>query len=112
VKRLKNSDEILTETTLAKMKQVGDKFKGKSYDLYFEWTDEKIYCSELVWKIYNEGANVKIGDLEKLSEFNLSHKIVKQKIRERYGENIPMDEKVISPAKMFHSDKLKTVLRN
>ena len=112
IKRLKNSDEILTQTTLTKMKQVGEKFKGKNYDLYFEWTDDRIYCSELVWKIYKEGANIEIGELERLSDFDLNNKIVKQKIKERYGNNIPMDEKVISPAEMFNSDKLKIVLKN
>jgi uncharacterized protein YycO len=112
IKRLKNSDKILTQTTLTKMKQVGEKFKGKNYDLYFEWTDDKIYCSELVWKIYKEGANTEIGELERLSAFDLENKIVKQKMKERYGDNIPMDEKVISPAEMFNSDKLKIVLKN
>lgn len=112
IKRLKNSDEILTQTTLTKMKDVGDKFKGKNYDLYFEWTDDKIYCSELVWKIYKEGANIEIGDLEELSDFDLSNKIVQEKMKERYGNNVPMDEKVISPAEMFNSDKLKIVLKN
>ncbi len=112
IKRLKNSDDILTQSTLTKMKQVGEKFKGKNYDLYFEWTDERIYCSELVWKIYKEGANIEIGKLEKLSEFDLRHKLVQQKMKERYGDNIPMDEKVISPAEMFNSDKLKIVLKN
>ena len=34
---------------------------------------------------------------------------MKQKMKERYGDNIPMDEKVISPATMFNSDKLITV---
>ncbi len=112
IKRLKNSDEILTQVTLAKMKQVGEKFKGKNYDLYFEWTDEKIYCSELVWKIYKEGANVEIGELETLSVFNLDNNIVQEKIKERYGAAIPMDEKVISPVEMFNSNKLKIVLKN
>ncbi len=112
IKRLKNSDEILTQTTLTKMKQVGEKFKGKKYDLYFEWSDDKIYCSELVWKIYKDGAGVEIGELEKLSDFDLTNKVVKQKMKERYGENIPFDEKVISPAAMFNSDKLKIALKN
>jgi len=112
IKRLKNSDKILTQTTLTKMKQVGEKFKGKNYDLYFEWTDDKIYCSELVWKIYKEGANIEIGELEKLSDFDLKNKIVQQKMKERYGDNVPMDEKVISPAEMFNSDKLKIVFKN
>ncbi|TLX74564.1 YiiX family permuted papain-like enzyme [Labilibacter sediminis] len=112
IKRLKNSDEVLTPETLNRMKQVGEKFQGRNYDLYFEWSDEKIYCSELVWKIYKEGANIEIGELEKLSDFNLKKKVVQQKLKERYGDKIPMDEKVISPAEMFDSDKLKIVFKN
>ena len=111
IKRLVNSNKILTQAILTKMKQVGEKYKGKNYDLYFEWSDDKIYCSELVWKIYKEGAGIEIGELEKLSDFDLKNKIVQQKMKERYGENIPMDEKVISPAEMFNSDKLKIVLK-
>ncbi|MCB0515032.1 MAG: YiiX family permuted papain-like enzyme [Bacteroidetes bacterium] len=110
VKRLKNAEEVLTKETLAKMKQVGNKFIGKHYDLYFEWSDDRIYCSELVWKIYKEGANVEIGELQKMSDFDISSKLVKEKMKERYGDNIPMNEKVISPAQMFKSDELSTVL--
>ena len=109
IKRLENSGEILTQKTLTKMKQVGEKFKGKNYDLYFEWSDDKIYCSELVWKTYKEGANIEIGKLEELSDFDLTNKVVQQKMKERYGDNIPMDEKVISPAEMFDSNKLITI---
>lgn len=106
IKRLINAEELLTDSILAKMKQVGEQFKGKAYDVYFEWTDNKIYCSELVWKIYKEAVNIEIGELEQLSDFDLSHNIVKAKMKERYGDNIPMHEKVISPAAMFKSNKL------
>jgi uncharacterized protein YycO len=106
IKRIKNSEIILTNRVINEMKIYGEKFKGKSYDLYFEWSDDKIYCSELVWKIYKEVANIEIGKLELLSDFDLSNEIVRNKMKERYGENIPMNEKVISPAEMFDSDKL------
>jgi hypothetical protein len=112
IKRLENADQVLTSSTLTQMKQFGEQFKGKPYDIYFEWSDDKIYCSELVWKIYKEGANIEIGQLEQLSDFDLTNDIVKAKMKERYGENIPMDEKVISPASMFNSDKLITVKSN
>ncbi|MBL4670034.1 MAG: hypothetical protein JKY30_12330 [Flavobacteriales bacterium] len=112
IKRLKDSDKILTKTTLTKMQLVGEKYKDKNYDLYFKWSDDKIYCSELVWKIYNEGAGIEIGELEQLSDFNLKSEVVQQKMKERYGDNIPMDEKVISPSKIFNSEKLKIVLKN
>jgi len=112
VKRLKNADEILTPETLTKMKQIGEKFKGKPYDIYFEWTDDKIYCSELVWKIYKEATNIEIGKLEQLSDFDLTNEIVQTKMKERFGDNIPLNEKVISPSAMFDSEKLETIKKN
>lgn len=112
VKRLKNSENLLTPETLKKMKQIGESYTGKDYDVYFEWSDTRIYCSELVWKIYMEAVGIEIGELEKLGDFNLTDKAVKQKLTERYGENIPEDELVISPASMFDSDNLETVFEN
>jgi hypothetical protein len=109
IKRLENADKVLTSSTLTKMKQIGEQFKGKPYDIYFEWSNDKIYCSELVWKIYKGATGIEIGKLEQLSDFDLTNDIVKTKMKERYGDNIPMDEKVISPAAMFNSDKLITV---
>jgi uncharacterized protein YycO len=110
VKRLKNSNEILTKENIKKMKGFGSKFQGKDYDIYFEWSDDKIYCSELVWKIYKETLNIEIGELQVLREFDLSSDIVKNKMKERYGDKIPLDEKVISPSAMFDSDKLITIV--
>ena len=92
------------------MGSFGESFKGKPYDIYFEWSDDRIYCSELVWKIYHECAGVDIGELEKLSSFNLDEPAVKQKLKERYGNDIPMDEQVISPASIFESDLLMIVV--
>ena len=111
IKRLKNAAVVLTPETLQKMKLVGQKFNGMNYDLYFEWSDERIYCSELVWKIYKEGAGIEIGELQKLSEFDLTSPEVKKKLKERYGNNIPRNEKVISPGAMFDSKLLVEVVR-
>lgn len=110
VKRLKNAEEILTPETVKQMKTVGNEYLNKDYDIYFEWSDEKIYCSELVWKIYKKSTGIEIGELDKLSNFNLSDPIVRQKIEERFGNNLPLNETVISPSAMFDSDKLVTVM--
>lgn len=112
IKRLKNADQILTPSTLTKMKKIGEKFKGKNYDLTFEWSDNKIYCSELIWKIYQRATGLEIGKLEKLSDFDLTNEAVKQKMKERYGDKIPMNEIVISPVSIFDSELLKTVKSN
>ena len=112
VKRLKSADDILSESNLIKMKNAGKLFEGKPYDLYFEWNDNRIYCSELVWKIYKNGIGIEIGDLMKLKDFDLSNTIVKKKLNERYGNEIPLNEVVISPESMFNSELLKTIFMN
>ncbi len=94
---------------MAKMKQTGEQFKGKDYDLTFEWDDDRIYCSELVWKIYKRGAGIEVGKLEKLKDFDLSSPLVQAKLKEHYGNNIPLNETIISPVAVFNSPLLKTV---
>jgi uncharacterized protein YycO len=112
IKRLNNAEQVLTPTTIAKMKQVGEEFRGKNYDLTFEWSDDKIYCSELIWKIYQRATGIEIGKLEKLSDFDLTSDAVKKKMNERYGNKIPLNEIVISPASIFNSELLVTVKSN
>ncbi|HYC59337.1 MAG TPA: YiiX family permuted papain-like enzyme [Thermoanaerobaculia bacterium] len=108
VKRLRDP---LPSATLRRMKTAGARYRGRGYDLYFEWSDERIYCSELVWKIYKEGAGIELGRLQKLREFDLSHPAVRAKMRERYGNRVPANEPVISPSAMFEAKELVEVLR-
>jgi len=110
VKRLKLWKTLLNENNIAEMRAIAEKYSGKSYDIYFEWSDNKIYCSELVWKIYKEAINVEIGSLKSLRSFNLDDPTVKSLMDERYGDKIPYEEKVISPGEMFDSDKLFTII--
>ena len=104
IKRLKNADKVLSPSTIEKIKEVGDQFKGKNYDLTFEWSDDKIYCSELIWKIYQRATGLEIGKLQKLKDFDLSDNAVQTKMKERYGDKIPMDEQQFS----FKKTLLKT----
>ncbi len=110
VKRLKNRDQLLTERTIKKMKEYGKRFMGKKYDPYFGWSDERIYCSELVWKIYKKILGVEIGKLQELGNFDLTHASVKQLMKIRYGSKIPYKEKVISVSSLFNAENLETVI--
>ena len=110
VKRLINAQNILTAENLKKMKSIGNTFKNKNYDIYFDWSDKEMYCSELVWKIYKRALNIEIGELEKLKDFDLTNPEVKKIIKKRYGNNIPLNETVISPVSIFNSENLETVI--
>jgi hypothetical protein len=112
VKRLKHAEQILTADILKKMKMEGEKFIGKNYDFNFNWNDDKIYCSELIWKIYKRATGIEIGKLEKLGDFDLTNNNVKTILEKRYGKNIPINEIVISPASIFNCNLLYTVKEN
>lgn len=110
VKRLRDT-RPLTPAALARMRAAGERYRGRSYDLYFDWSDDRIYCSELVWKICKTALGIEIGRLQKLRDFDLTHPTVRAKMRERYGNRIPSGEPVISPAAMFESKLLVEVMR-
>jgi Permuted papain-like amidase enzyme, YaeF/YiiX, C92 family len=110
VKRLKSAKGVLNAEVIEKMVQAGEEFKGHQYDVYFEWSDERIYCSELIWKIYMKGAGIEICKPEKLRDFDLSAEPVRIKMRERYGKHIPLNETVVSPADIYNSNLLTTII--
>ncbi|AOW11437.1 YiiX family permuted papain-like enzyme [Flavobacterium gilvum] len=110
VTRLKKSSEILNSQILQKMKNYAEGLKNRDYDLYFEWSDDKIYCSELIWKIYKNGAGIELCPLQKLKDFNLSDKRVQAILTERYGTKIPLDESVVAPANLEQSKMVTTII--
>ena len=109
VKRLKEADRLLTGESLSKLRRVAEEFHHKPYDAYFGWSDQRLYCSELVWKIYQRTLGLEIGRPQKLKAFDLTNKEVRRQLRQRYGSKIPYDERVISPGAMFNSRLLATV---
>lgn len=108
VKRLKAADSLLTSAVLHKMGDVGGTYMGKRYDIYFNWTDTEIYCSELVWKIYH-AVGIDLCALKPLRSYNLQAPIVKSVMKQRYGKNIPLEEKMVAPGDLFNSALLVNV---
>ncbi len=105
-KRLK---QPLSAASVRKLHQAAERYEGKAYDLTFEWSDERLYCSELVWKMYKAAADIELAPLARLGSFDLDAPAVKAKLKERYGDNVPLDEPVVSPAAIFESRALKIV---
>ncbi|MEP7044427.1 MAG: YiiX family permuted papain-like enzyme [Dokdonella sp.] len=99
----------LTAQQVDRLHQSANAFLGKPYDAAFGWSDRRIYCSELVWKLFDRALGIRIGTLQKLGDFTLDDRVVQAKLRERYGRTIPLDETVISPQAMFASPLLDTV---
>lgn len=109
VKRLANRENVFTKEKLEKFKKEGFQHIGKSYDIYFNWSDKELYCSELVYKMYKNAAGIELGELKKLKDFNLDDPLVRASLEKRYGKDIPLEEPMISPASIFEDAELVTV---
>ena len=109
VYRVKRLKKPLPKDIVAKMKAVGSGYKGKHYDTLFQWSDKKMYCSELVWKIYEKGAGIELCKPDHFSDYPVNLPAVKKLIKERYGKSFNPDEPIVSPYALFKSNSLKDV---
>jgi hypothetical protein len=109
VRRLNNADSVLTATVIEKMRSSAIQCLGRDYDIYFNWDEDRLYCSELVWKVYHNAANIDVGTLHRLCDYDLSSPVVKKIMKQRYGNHPPLDDYMISPQDVYESPLLHTV---
>lgn len=108
VKRLKSG---LSHRQKQALVTAAERYLAKPYDLYFEWDDRAIYCSEIVWKAYAYALGIELAPLQKLQQFRLADAEVQALMKKRYGQRIPLNETVISPQAIFQSKALVEVAR-
>ncbi|MBO9698774.1 MAG: YiiX family permuted papain-like enzyme [Sporocytophaga sp.] len=112
VMRLKERDKYLITEKVYIAKKLGKEMVGKHYDIYFGWSDDQLYCSELVWKIYQRAFGLELCPLKKMKDFDLSSPEVKAIMEQRYGKNPPLEEQVVSPSDLAESKLLYVVEKN
>jgi len=101
----------LNKSQTSEMYNYAKKQLGKSYDMKFQWSDTKMYCSELVYKVFSAGG-IYVATPKKFSDYNLESKIVKDAINSRYGNSINVNEKVVTPVDIYKSSSVKTIFNN
>lgn len=109
IMRLKDAETKMDKAAKIRLQLEAEKHVGKDYDLLFSWSDEKMYCSELVWKMYRDALGLKIGKPELLGDFDLSHPKVQSILTKRYGDQVPLNDTIISPAAILASDLLEEI---
>lgn len=86
------------------------KFKGRPYDMHMDMDDQKIYCSELIYKAFKSAFEEEIGVPQKLSELNW--KPNEKFIRLIEKGNLPLERYMITPLAIVNSDKLTVIFSN
>lgn len=113
IKRLKEEYQPLDAN---KLKNYAQKFLGKDYDLLFKFDDQRIYCSELVWKSYDRTNHIQIGALKKIGDYNLDQPGIWEEIERRhrllneeFSREVYLDTLAITPVDMYTSDLLEEI---
>lgn len=86
------------------------KFLGKAYDIEFREDDKKIYCSELVYKVYDRDLGIKLGKWERLGDLNW--KAAESFIRSMERGKLPLERDLITPVGLTKGDNLMRVFTN
>ena len=92
------------------MQKLGATWLGRPYDLQFRWDDKTLYCSELVYKLFDRAAGIRLGKLERAADMNLSDERVQQALRKRFvSTQFDPSETVVTPDSIFNDDQLVEV---
>ena len=109
---VKRMQSPLTVVQKQKLVDNVEQYLGRPYDVYFEWSNRAIYCSEIIWKAYDQALGIQLAPLQRLKQFDLNQASVQKLMQQRYGLNIPLSETVIAPKAIYDSKYLKEVFRN
>lgn len=108
----------LSPERLEQLEQSMRRFQGKPYDTLFQWSDDKIYCSEFIYDSFYdqnlpENQRIKIGRVETFGQLDLTGELAERLIKKRYtDEGIAIDnsEEIITPVSVLNDAKLDTVV--
>jgi len=100
--------EPLTEARGDDLTAAARALVGLDYDPWFGWGDDRIYCSELVWKAYRQGLGIELSTPRPLSDFDLTSPAVAELMKRRWPEGVP-DDVAVSPQDLADSAALVQV---
>lgn len=99
----------LSAQQLMQIRQRLNSLSGRRYDNSYRWSDDRQYCSELVWKAYH-AAGIDLSTPRKADTF-LTFKILPEDVVDKVlrKKNINQDDPMVPPCDLVHSKFLKRV---
>jgi len=82
-------------------------YLGRPYDVRYRMDDEKIYCTELIFKAYKDAAGKPLGNLVRLGDLNW--RPFRDTIQHFEGGPVPLDREMITPKHMADARQLHPV---
>jgi hypothetical protein len=103
VYRLREEDQKYVPDMLRYVRSV----QGRPYDMRYEMDDEKIYCSELIYKAYQSAAHQPLGQTVRFGD--LDWKPYEQLVVQLERGTVPVDRVMIPPRQLSEAKQLRPV---
>jgi hypothetical protein len=124
IKRIKGLSEEDAKKATARARH----YLGRPYDHFFYEARDQIYCSELVYAAFKEGANRDVGRVEKVSELNIDTGAAQKLIKQRWKShplckaksagtfqacyNLILDQALVTPASIARDAQMELIYTN
>lgn len=90
------------------MIQMAMQFLGRPYDVRYRWDDEKIYCSELIYKAFRDATDgEQLGIMVRFGDLNW--RPYESTVRHFEGGPVPVEREMITPRDLAKADQLQLV---
>lgn len=93
-------EELLVET---------ERYMGRPYDIQYDFDDEKIYCSELIYKAFKTIYHEELGTVVTLGELNWKPH---EAFIRRIDPDLPLQRKMITPRHLADAKQLYQVFES
>lgn len=83
------------------------KYLGRPYDARYRMDDDRIYCTELIYKAYRQSSGQQLGKLARLGDLNWHP--FEDTIKHFENGPVPLDREMITPKDMAEASQLELV---
>ncbi len=124
VKRLKNLSEEHAKEAVAQARS----YLGRPYDHFYYETRDQIYCSELIYAAFKDGANISVGVEEKVRDLNIGTAAARKLIQDRWRQHplckkqrvenfqacydLILEQTLVTPASIARDKQVETIYTN
>lgn len=117
----------LDDAAAARIVQAAETFEGRPYDLFFRLAPDQIYCSELIYHAFQDGAGISLGTLQPIGSLGIDNFAVKKIIKARWRLDPDCQKKaadfqacytiiqhrmIITPVSLSRDARLRTLYDN
>lgn len=98
------------QNQIPKIIQSANQYLNRPYDIQYEWDDEKIYCSELIYKSVKAATGLELAEFRRLGDMDWQP--YEALIRSIAGGKLPLDRMMIPPGDLVVSEGVNVVYSN